>query len=96
MKSQLDKYLRELTEKEVIIKIEREKAEEKEKQLREMEVRAKAAREQTPQQEKHHLETNTPSQFDESGHHEHMSRSGMRYDNYYNAQEYDRLLKEYN
>jgi len=39
MKAELDKYLRELTEKEMIIKMEREKLDEKEKQLRELEIK---------------------------------------------------------
>ena len=62
--------------------------EEKERQLRDLEVREKVLREHTPQHDKHHHDTNTPSQIDPIDYtaQEYLSRSGMRYDNYYNAQ----------
>ena len=56
MKAVLDKYLRELTEKEFIIKEEREKLDEQHKQIREFEVKEKVKKEQntsTPLSDKH-------------------------------------------
>ena len=86
MKAELDKFIRELTEKELVIKMERQKNEESLRQIREYEVKEKVREEQlnTPHRDKPVNEDDTPSQIED-----HLGHSNIRYDNYFNAKEYD-------
>jgi hypothetical protein len=87
MKAELEKYLRELTEKELTIRIEREKNDEQLKRLREFEVKEKINGEHySPHQEKPFHEVDTPSQFEgNESLGDSLGRSNLRYDNYFNA-----------
>lgn len=78
--------------------MEREKNEEQIKKIRQFEVKDKIRKQQanTPQQDKMVNEVDTPSQFEGNESNDNLGRSNLRYNNFFNAREYDRLSKEYN